>query len=181
MLLKKRERESAEINGSSMADIAFLLLIFFLVTTTINVDTGIGMVLPPPITDDNPPPPIRERNLMNILVSSTGQILMDEQPVLIGEVKEKLIEFIDNPTNNEELSISPEAAIVSLKTQRATPYNIYIDMLDEVMSAYKDLRDAAARSNYGVEYAQLAEDSPQQKQIKDMYPKKISIAEPPEE
>jgi len=178
MLLKKRKREGAEINGSSMADIAFLLLIFFLVTTTINVDTGIGMVLPPPLDEEVDPPPIRERNLMNILVNAQGLILMDEQPVSINEVKDKLIEFIDNPTNNEELSISPEAAIVSLKTQRETPYNIYIDMLDEVMSAYKDLRDAASRSNYGVEYARLVENSPQQEQIKDMYPKKISIAEP---
>lgn len=178
MLLKKRERDSAEINGSSMADIAFLLLIFFLVTTTINVDTGIGMVLPPPLDPEVEPPPIRERNLMNILVNAQGLILMDEQPVSINEVKDKLIEFIDNPTDNEELSISPDAAIVSLKTQRETPYNIYIDMLDEVMSAYKELRDAASRANYGREYSQLAENSPQQEQIKDMYPKKISIAEP---
>lgn len=177
-MLKKRERETAEINGSSMADIAFLLLIFFLVTTTINVDTGIGMVLPPPLDPEVEPPPIRERNLMNILVNAQGLILMDEQPVSLVEVKDKLIEFIDNPTDNEELSMSPEAAIVSLKTQRETPYNIYIDMLDEVMSAYKDLRDAASRANYGVEYSQLKENSPQQKQIKDMYPKKISIAEP---
>ncbi len=178
MLLKKREREGAEINGSSMADIAFLLLIFFLVTTTINVDTGIGMVLPPPLDEEVDPPPIRERNLMNVLVNAQGLILMDEQPVSINEVKDKLIEFIDNPANNEELSMSPEAAIVSLKTQRETPYNIYIDMLDEVMSAYKELRDAASRANYGVEYARLVENSPQQEQIKDMYPKKISIAEP---
>lgn len=178
MLLKKREREGAEINGSSMADIAFLLLIFFLVTTTINVDTGIGMVLPPPLDPEVEPPPIRERNLMKILVNAQGLILMDDQPVSINEVKDKLIDFIDNPTDNEELSISPEAAIVSLITQRETPYRIYIDMLDEVMSAYKDLRDAASRANYGVEYARLVENSPQQEQIKDMYPKKISKAEP---
>ena len=70
MMLKKKKREGAEINGSSMADIAFLLLIFFLVTTTINVDTGIGMVLPPPLDPEQEPPPIRERNLMTILVNS---------------------------------------------------------------------------------------------------------------
>ena len=68
MLLKKRKREEPDINGSSMADIAFLLLIFFLVTTTINVDTGIGLVLPPPLEDDQEPPPIKERNLiLNLL------------------------------------------------------------------------------------------------------------------
>jgi biopolymer transport protein ExbD len=177
MLLKKRKREGAEINGSSMADIAFLLLIFFLVTTTINVDTGIGMVLPPPLDPEVEPPPIRERNLMKILVNAQGLVLMDEQPVPVDEVKTKLIEFIDNPNNSDELSISPDAAIVSLKTQRETPYSIYIDMLDEVMAAYKELRDNASRANYGVEYDKLAENSPQQERIKDMYPKKISIAE----
>ena len=178
MILKKKKREGAEINGSSMADIAFLLLIFFLVTTTINVDTGIGMVLPPPLDPEQEPPPIRERNLMKILVNSQGLVLMDEEPVPITEVRDKLIEFISNPENDEELAISTDAAIVSLKTQRETPYSIYIDMLDEVMGAYKDLRDAASRSNYGVPYDALADDSPQQDQIRDMYPKKISIAEP---
>ena len=94
MMLKKKKREGAEINGSSMADIAFLLLIFFLVTTTINVDTGIGMVLPPPLDPEQEPPPIRERNLMKILVNSQGLVLMDEEPVPITEVRDKLIEFI---------------------------------------------------------------------------------------
>jgi biopolymer transport protein ExbD len=177
-MLKKKKREGGDINGSSMADIAFLLLIFFLVTTTINVDTGIGMVLPPPLDPEQEPPPIRERNLMKILVYSQGLVLMDEEPVPITEVRQKLVEFIDNPENNEELAISPEAAIVSLKTQRETPYSIYIDMLDEVMAAYKELRDNAARQRFGVEYDRLSENSDQQELIKDMYPKKISIAEP---
>lgn len=177
MLIKKRKREEAEINGSSMADIAFLLLIFFLVTTTINVDTGIGLVLPPPLEDEEPPP-IRERNLMNILVNSEGRILMDEEPYQISEVKARLIEFIKNPNNDPELAETPDLAIVSIKTQRETPYRIYVNMLDEVMGAYKDLRDEASRANYGVPYGALDEESPQQNQIKDMYPKKISIAEP---
>ncbi|MBO6536022.1 MAG: biopolymer transporter ExbD [Balneolaceae bacterium] len=176
MLLKKKKREGAEINGSSMADIAFLLLIFFLVTTTINVDTGIGMVLPPPLDEEVDPPPIRERNQMNILVNAQGLILMDEQPTAITEVREKLKEFIDNPNNDETLAVSPEAAIVSLKTQKETPYRIYIDMLDEVMGAYKELRDAASRANYGVEFDRLQPESAQREQIQDMYPKKISIA-----
>lgn len=177
MLIKKRKREEAEINGSSMADIAFLLLIFFLVTTTINVDTGIGLVLPPPLEDEEPPP-IRERNLMNILVNAEGRILMDEEPYQISEVKGRLIEFIQNPNNDPDLAETPDLAIVSIKTQRETPYRIYVNMLDEVMGAYKELRDEASRANYGVPYGALDEDSPQQVQIKDMFPKKISIAEP---
>ncbi|MEQ9089780.1 MAG: biopolymer transporter ExbD [Balneola sp.] len=176
MLLKKRERESAEINGSSMADIAFLLLIFFLVTTTINVDTGIGMVLPPPVTEDNPPPPIKERNLMKILVNNAGLVTMDDEPTPIDEVQTKLIEFIKNPEASEELAVSPQAAIVSLKTVRETPYRIYIDMLDEVIGAYAVLRNEAANQNFSREYSQLNQE--QKKIVDDIYPKKISIAEP---
>lgn len=177
MLIKKRKREEPDINGSSMADIAFLLLIFFLVTTTINVDTGIGLVLPPPLEEEDPPP-IRERNLMNILVNSEGRILMDEEPYQLDEVKNYLIEFIKNPTNDPDLAETPDLAIVSIRTQRQTPYRIYVDMLDEVTGAYKELRDEASVANYGVPYGALKENSPQQENIKDMYPKKISIAEP---
>lgn len=178
MLLKKRKREGAEINGSSMADIAFLLLIFFLVTTTINVDTGIGLVLPPPLEDEQDPPPIKQRNLMNILVNSEGRILMDDEPYQLNEVKTHLMEFIKNPNNDPDLAENPELAIVSIKTQRETPYRIYVDMLDEVMGAYKDLRDEASRANYGVPFGSLKDGSAQFEQVKDMYPKKISIAEP---
>ena len=176
MLIKKPKRNGGTMDSSSMADIAFLLLIFFLVTTTINVDTGIGMVLPPPLDENVDPPPIRERNQMNILVNSQGLILMDEQPVAITEVRAKLMDFIDNPNNLETLSTSPQAAIVSLKTQKETPYRIYIDMLDEVMGAYRELRDAASRANYGVEFNALKPESTQRELIQDMYPKKISIA-----
>lgn len=176
MLIKKPRRNGGSMDSSSMADIAFLLLIFFLVTTTINVDTGIGMVLPPPLDPEVDPPPIRERNQMNILVNAQGLILMDEQPTAITEVREKLKEFIDNPNDVETLATSPQAAIVSLKTQKETPYRIYIDMLDEVMGAYKELRDAASRANYGVEFDALKPESPQRELVQDMYPKKISIA-----
>ncbi|MEX2347881.1 MAG: biopolymer transporter ExbD [Balneolaceae bacterium] len=177
MLINKPKRKEADINGSSMADIAFLLLIFFLVTTTINVDTGIGLVLPPPLEDEEPPP-IRERNLMNILVNSEGRILMDEEPYDISQVKNRLKEFIENPNSDPDLAETPDLAIISIKTQRQTPYRIYVNMLDEVMGAYKELRDEASMSNYGVPYGALNENSEQQNQIKDLFPKKISIAEP---
>jgi biopolymer transport protein ExbD len=141
------------------------------------VDTGIGLVLPPPLEDEEPPP-IRQRNLMNILVNAEGRILMDEEPYQISEVKNRLIEFIKNPNNDPDLAETPDLAIVSIKTQRETPYRIYVNMLDEVMGAYKELRDEASRANYGVPYGALDEESPQQQQVQDMYPKKISIAEP---
>lgn len=179
MLDKQQRREEPEINGSSLADIAFLLLIFFLVVTTIDVDAGIGMVLPP-IPDDIDPPPVRERNLLNILVNAQGMVLLDEQPAAIAEVRQRVREFVDNPNNDPELSESPDDAIVSIKTDRRTPYNVYIDMLDEVMGAYAELLNLASQDRFGVPYSALEQNSVQQDEIREMYPKRISIAEPDE-
>jgi biopolymer transport protein ExbD len=179
MLNKKRNRESGEIDGSSLADIAFLLLIFFLVVTTIDVDTGIGLVLPP-IPDDTEPPPVRERNLLNILVNAQGMVLMDDEPTSINAVRERIKAFVDNNGVDPELSESPDDAIVSIKTDRRTPYNIYIDMLDEVMAAYDELRNQASMDRFGVPFSSLERQGVEREEIVDMYPKKISIAEPDE-
>ena len=178
MFGRDKEREEPEIGGAGMADIAFLLLIFFLLVTTIDVDTGIGLQLPPAPEEDQEPPPIKERNLLNILVNARGQVLLDEEPTPVDQVKQKVKDFITNEGENPELSESPDKAIVSIKTDRATPYNVYIDMLDEVMGAYAEIRNQAARSQFGVSYEQLEDESEQKEQIQDMYPKKISIAEP---
>ena len=180
MLDKKRKKEEPEINGSSLADIAFLLLIFFLVVTTINVDAGIGLVLPPIPDDTTPPPPVRDRNLLNILVDAQGRVLMDGEIAVMTEVREIVKEFVDNPNNSPDLSETPDDAIVSIKTDRRTPYNVYIDMLDEVMGAYAELRNAASQARFGVPYESLEDDSIEQDEIHEIYPKRISIAEPDE-
>ena len=177
MLKKKRDRETPEINGSSLADIAFLLLIFFLVVTTIDVDTGIGLVLPP-IPDDTEPPPIRERNILNILVDAQGRVLMDGELTAVVQVKDKIMRFVNNNGQDPELSDSPDDAIVSIKTDRRTPYNIYIEMLDEVMGAYAELRNNESMSRFGVPYGSLNEEGEQFEEIKNAFPKRISIAEP---
>jgi biopolymer transport protein ExbD len=147
--------------------------------TTIDVDTGIGLVLPP-IPDDIEPPPVRERNLMNILVNAQGMVLINEQPAAVASVRERVKEFIDNNGADPNLSESPDDAIVSIKTDRRTPYNVYIDMLDEVMGAYAELRHAASMDRFGVPYSSLEDNSVEQDEIQEMYPKKISIAEPDE-
>lgn len=180
MLNKKRDRESADIPSSSLADIAFLLLIFFLLVTTIDVDTGIGLVLPPAPQEDQQPPPLQERNILNILVNEEGLVLMDEEPTPVDQVKTKVKEFVDNNGQNPELSDSPDKAVISIKTSRQTPYSIYIDMFDEVVGAYRELRNAAAQERFGVPYSQLEDDTPEQEEINDMYPRQISIAEPDE-
>ena len=182
MFKKKRGRESAEIPSSSLADMAFLLLIFFLVVSTIDVDTGIGLVLPPPPDEAEPPPPIRERNLLKILVNSQGMILINERPAAVSEVRERVANFVDNANraNDENLSVSPLAAIVSIKTDRQTPYEMYIRMLDEVRGSYKELRDAESMRRFGVNYDRYSSSlaSPSDDEIRKVYPMNVSIAEP---
>jgi biopolymer transport protein ExbD len=178
MFNNKKEREDPEVGGAGMADIAFLLLIFFLLVTTIDVDTGIGLQLPPAPEENQEPPPIKERNMLKILVNAQGLVLIDEERTPVSQVKRKVKEFVTNRGQDPNLSDSPDKAIVSIKTDRATPYNVYIDMLDEVMGAYNELRNQAAQAEFGKSYEQLAEDSQQRKKVQDIYPKKISIAEP---
>lgn len=181
MFGRDRQREEPEIGGAGMADIAFLLLIFFLLVTTIDVDTGIGLQLPPAPEEDQEPPPIKERNLLKILVNAQGMVLMgtdEQEPTPVSQVKQKVKNFITNRGEDPNLSESPDKAIVSIKTQREAQYRVYIDMLDEVVGAYAELRDQAAQAQFGKSYEQLEDDSEEQEQIQDMYPKKISIAEP---
>lgn len=180
MFNKNRNRDKAEVGGAGMADIAFLLLIFFLLVTTIDVDTGIGLQLPPAPEEDQEPPPIKERNLLNILVNAEGMILIDDEPTQVSEVQQIVKDFVTNRGEDPDLSDSPDKAIVSIKTSRQTPYRTYIDMLDEVMGAYNDLRNEASQSEFGVPYAELEDESDEQQEVRDIYPKKISIAEPDE-
>ncbi len=180
MFDKKTRREDPEMGGAGMADIAFLLLIFFLLVTTIDIDTGIGLQLPPAPEEEQEPPPIKERNLLNILVNAQGMVLMDDEPTDISQVKQNIKDFVTNNGEDPDLSESPDKAIVSIKTARQTPYRTYINMLDEVMGAYAELRNQAAQTQFGVNYGELEDDSEDQQTVKDMYPKKISIAEPDE-
>jgi len=180
MFNNKRERDDAEIPSSSLADIAFLLLIFFLLVTTIDVDTGIVIVLPPAPQENQEPPPINERNLLKILVSTEGTVQIDGEPTAVTQLKDKVKAFIDNNGADPELSESPDKAIISIKTQRSTPYRVYINMFDEVVGAYQELRNTAAQAEFGVSFKALEEDSPAEDKIRDMYPKQISIAEPDE-
>ncbi len=178
MLKKKKRRDADEVPGAGMADIAFLLLVFFLVVTTIDVDTGIGMQLPPP-PDDEEPPPIRERNIMNILVNAQGQILLNEEPVGLAQVQDRVIEFVNNHGEDPDLSESPRQAVVSIMTDRQTRYDDYIDMLDEVMGAYRELRDAMAREMGEDSYEAYSDRVPHDENIiREEIPQNISLAEP---
>ena len=179
-LLKPRKKRDAEIPSSSMADIAFLLLIFFLVTTTIDADKGIYMQLPPPLEEEVEPPEINQRNLLNILVAADGQVLIDNEVTNAGAIRDIVKRHILNNGREEQFSVSPDKAVTSFKTKRGLPYETYIAVLDEIKSAYNEVRDEGARQEFGVAYneyrSRLGED--EEDVIADRYPLKISLAEP---
>lgn len=193
LLAERREdREEAEIPTAGMADIAFLLLIFFLVTTTINVDTGIGMTLPPELNPDQEPPPVKQRNLFKILVNARGDLLIEEDPADISQLRDRVKKHVLNYGDDPDLAESPDDAVVSIKTDAETPYNRYIEVLDEVWMAYREIWNQIAQtgqtprgesvgldqtySNYQ-EYYNTLEPGDDNK-IRDAFGAQISIAEP---
>lgn len=172
MLRKKRSLET-NIPSSSMADIAFLLLIFFLVATVIDVDTGIGLTLPEYI----PPDEIKEvkvdpDRMAAILINENGDVLLDGKPISLFQIKNtlkpRIISKIELPKKKK--------LIVSLKTDRKTKYNAYISALDQIKMAFFEVRDEYSNSKFGMKYKDLAEGS--QKEVKNAIPIIISLAEP---
>ncbi len=180
VLAKKKERREAEIPTSSMADIAFLLLIFFLVTTTIDVDTGIGMTLPPELDEKVEPPPVKERNSLAILINSAGQVLLEDLPSSVAQIRQEVQIHVQNQGQDPRYSESPTKALVSIKTDRQTPYNLYIQTMDEVWMAYFEIWNTEARglgfANYQDYRSSLEEDAVNE--IRKKWPAQISIAEP---
>ncbi len=180
LLAKKKQRREAEIPTSSMADIAFLLLIFFLVTTTIDVDTGIGMTLPPELDENVEPPPVKERNSLKILINSAGQVLLEDLPSSVAQIRSEVQTHVQNQGQDPRYSESPRKALVSIKTDRQTPYNMYIATLDEVWMAYFEIWDNEARGmgflNYHEYRASL--ESGDENVIREKWPAQISLAEP---
>ena len=185
------KRAIPEINAGSMADIAFLLLIFYLVTTTMDTDKGINRKLPP-IEDElvQDPPPIKERNIFTVLVNSNDQLLVEDEYLEINELRAKAMEFIDNNGDGSceyckgygvsSSSDNPVKAVISLQNDRGTSYGMYVKVQNELVAAYEDLRERYAEEEYGRSYRGMdpEEDEEIIKEIKNAYQQKISEAEP---
>lgn len=169
MLRKKRSLE-ANIPSSSMADIAFLLLIFFLVATVIDVDTGIGMTLPE--LSDVPPPPVSKDRMAAILINENNDVLLDGKPISLFQIKStlkpRIVSKIELPKKKK--------LIVSLKTDRKTVYSAYISALDQIKMAFFEVRDEYSNSRFGMKYNDLSDEV--QKEVKNAIPIIISLAEP---
>lgn len=182
-------RQVQEINAGSMADIAFLLLIFFLMTTTMDIDSGITRKLPAPTPPDAPPPPeVKERNVYIVLVNTYDQLFVEREVMDISQLKDGVKRFITNPTDDPDLSERKEKEIeglgtvmvskgvVSLQNDRNTSYEKYIQVQNELVKAFNELRDEYARAQFGMPFDDL--DPERQEAIKDLYPQSISEAEP---
>jgi biopolymer transport protein ExbD len=184
--MSRNRRELPEINAGSMADIAFLLLIFFLVTTTMDVDSGISRKLPPMPEENVEIPEIHERNIFVVLINKNNKILagigrptntieINGDGSISSSLKEDVKTFITNNGGNTESSDSPDKAIVSLQNQEGTAYKTYIQVQNELTKAYNELRNEKSNVDYGKDFNRL--NNEEQKKIKDFYPMKVSEAE----
>jgi len=181
-------RETPEVNAGSMADIAFLLLIFFLVTTTMDIDTGITRKLPPPVEDDTEID-IKDRNIFKVLVSSSDQLMVEGERTDISTLREDVKIFMTNPGNLEDLpeksmifienlgEIEVSKGVVSLKNDRGTSYEMYIKVQNELTAAFGELRDELSQRIYGVKFANLINED-YRKAVQKAVPMAISEAEP---
>jgi biopolymer transport protein ExbD len=174
--ISAKDRHSNEINAGSMADIAFLLLIFFLVTTTIAEDKGVLVKLP--VWSSEPPETqkMNTRNVYSVLVNAQNQLLVRGTPMRIEELKDNTKLFISNPRNESDKAEMPTKAIISLKNDRGTKYKTYLTVYNELKAAYNELRNEEARRKYGKEFDLLDRDK--QRAIRAAIPLVISEAEP---
>ena len=168
-----KRRTEASVNASSMADIAFLLLVFFLVTATIETDRGILVKLPP--IQNEPFPPIIARNLFSVKINFNDELMVRGEPIKVEELKDKAKEFIMNPHQKNTLAVAPNQAIISLQNDRSTSYNIYITVYDELKAAYRELWEEAAMKTYGISFEELSRSK--QKNIRNKIPLVISEGE----
>lgn len=176
MQRKLNTRQSNEVNAGSMADIAFLLLIFFLVTTTILNDKGILVKLPPLEDVDAPVTPLPDRNVLTVKVNKANELLVENERASIDNLKELTKEFIANPNGRDDLARRPNQAVVSLQNDRETSYHTYIAVYNELKAAYRELREERAYKLYGKPFVELIVED--QKKIRNEIPLVISEADP---
>jgi biopolymer transport protein ExbD len=184
-------RNIPEIPTASMADIAFMLLIFFLVATTMDVDSGLSRILPPmPEEQQKNEQEIRDRDVFQVRVNARDMLLVENQPEEIQNLRARAKEFIANPNDDvnlprklvEEVEFFGEVPIsqqvISLQNDRGTSYRMYIMVQNELTGAYNELRNELSRERFGRLYNQL--NTEEQAAVRRIYPMRISEAEPRE-
>lgn len=188
--MAKGKRKVPDINSSSTADIAFLLLIFFLITTSMDTDRGLARLLPPPPEDQQEnTDKIKERNVLQVYLNKDDALMCGNDYIGVDQLRDKAKEFIANVNNAENLPEKTQENVeffgtylvnnkhvISLQNDRGSSYQAYISVQNELVAAYNELRDELAQEKFGVTYAEL--NDAQQKAVREIYPQRISEAEP---
>ena len=183
-------RKVPEIPSASLADIAFMLLIFFLVTTTMDIDSGLERRLPPWVEQsEGDEQQVNERNVFVVLINKNNELLVENEYTDIGFLKEKTKAFLENPYNapnlpEKELVNVPyfgeimvaKNAVISLRNDLDTRYATYVAVQNELVAAINELRDELAKQKFDKTYSRLEKE--QQEAIRMIYPSRISEAEP---
>ena len=184
------KKQTPAINSSSTADIAFLLLCYFLMTTTMGSQTGLSRLLPP-MPDPNQKienQQVNQRNIILVRVNAANNVLAGSEPIAVSQLKDKIKDFLSNPYDDPSLpaktpteiegygTYNVSQGVISLQNDRGTSYYQYIAVQNEIVKAIDELRDEFAMSNYGRPYIRLTED--QQDIVKKAIPQRISEAEP---
>ena len=190
--MARKKRSMPGINSSSTADIAFMLLIFFLTTTSMDTDKGLARRLPQPpdpnMQQDNII--VKERNILQVRINKDNQLMGGSDYMEVAQLRAKAKEFIANPNDDANLPekhvkdipllggacMVTEKHVISVTNDVGTSYQVYIDVQNELVAAYNELRNEMALARFGKEYLNCSED--EQKAIRDYYPQKISEAEP---
>ena len=186
-----KKRKTPGINGSSSADIAFMLLIFFLITTSMDTDKGLARRLPPPPEKDQKLDDAKkkERNVLQVFLNMQDQLMCGNDYITVDQLRAKAKEFIANPYNDDSKPekyskdipffgnmMITEKHVVSLRCDRGSSYKAYMSVQNELVAAYNELRDELAQEKWQKNYMEL--DQEQQDAIREIYSQKISEAEP---
>lgn len=189
--MAKKNRKVPGINSSSTADIAFMLLIFFLVTTSMDTDRGLARRLPPPPENKDQKSDIivKERNVLQVRLNKDDQLMVGGEWSDIKQLRDKAKEFIANPADDDNLPekhrknipffgdvMITENHVISVQNDVGTSYNAYLQVQNELVAAYNELRDELSRKQFGIAYSDLDED--RKDAVGQYYPQKISEAEP---
>lgn len=188
--MARGKRKVPEVNSSSTADIAFIILIFFLITTSMDTDRGLARQLPPPPDGtEKPELDINRRNLLMVRLNMDNQLMAGSDYIQVSELKARVKEFIQNPYNDSNLPekkakdvpffgnvMVTDQHVISLNNDRGTSYDAYMQVQNELVAAYNELRNELSQEKWQKNYNELDEE--QQSAVRDIYPQRISEAEP---
>jgi biopolymer transport protein ExbD len=190
--MAKKKRKVPQLNSTSSADIAFIMLLFFLLTSSMDTDRGLQRRLPPPAPKDQKidDTKIKKRNILVVVINSADEVLVANEPISdIKMLRQKVKDFVENASNDEHLPEKVEVDVpffgnmmitknhvISLLNDRTTSYQAYINVQNEIAAAYSELRNALSQKKFGKNYIELGEE--EQKAVKTIYDSKVSEAEP---